>query len=289
MLGEQSSDYVPQGPTGVWDLRGRRIESWRSWGAFSGGTYSRGDGEGIWKSDQHRFLLALMPLAPMLLQIDGGRTYDVHAPDDTVAFYPAGLSIRTAGSDARYAQICWDADFYAAIAPDLPRPPQLTPAFAQQDPLLAQLARSLVEETGQGVMDRLLADSLMTALAMRVARRFSTWLPDAEPDLCPKRLRRVLDYIETHLSHEVALADLAGVACLSPCHFSRSFKDAMGVGPQRYTVQRRVERAKALMRRSDHTLAGVAAAVGFADQSHFTATFRRETGITPGRFRAALA
>jgi AraC family transcriptional regulator len=61
------------------------------------------------------------------------------------------------------------------------------------------------------------------------------------------------------------------------------------LGPQRYTVRRRVERAKLLLRRNKGNLAEVAAAVGFADQSHFTAAFRRETGTAPGRFRAAAA
>jgi len=101
-------------------------------------------------------------------------------------------------------------------------------------------------------------------------------------------LRRVLDYIEAHLARDLTLAELAEVACLSPSHFSRAFKQAVGTGPHRYTVQRRVERAKALLRHTENTLAGIAAATGFADQSHFTAAFRREVGLTPGRFRAAL-
>lgn len=100
------------------------------------------------------------------------------------------------------------------------------------------------------------------------------------------RLRRVLDYIEAHLDRDLTLAELAGVACLSPCHFSRSFKLAVGVGPRRYTVRRRVERAKGPLRQGGDTLAAIAAAVGFADRSHFTAAFRRETGTTPGHYRA---
>jgi transcriptional regulator GlxA family with amidase domain len=80
----------------------------------------------------------------------------------------------------------------------------------------------------------------------RVAQRFGSKQPQRLPDLPPLRLRRVFEYIDAHLDQDLTLAELAGVACLSPCHFSRSFKDAMGVGPQRYTMQRRVERAKNL-------------------------------------------
>jgi AraC family transcriptional regulator len=82
---------------------------------------------------------------------------------------------------------------------------------------------------------------------------------------------------------------LADIACLSPYHFSRSFKQAVGVGPQRYVVERRIERAKTLMRRTHQPLASIALEVGFTEQSHLTAIFRREIGMTPGRFRAALA
>ena len=102
-------------------------------------------------------------------------------------------------------------------------------------------------------------------------------------------MQRVREYVEAHLGDRLTLADLAGVACLSPYHFSRSFKLALGIGPQRYVVQRRLERAKTLMRRTNQPLAWVAQEAGFADQSHLTSVFRRETGMTPGRFRAALA
>jgi len=179
------------------------------------------------------------------------------------------------------AQVCWDRSFYNKIAPDLPGLPQVEPAVTFPDPLLGQLVRTLVEELRGGITDRLLADSLKAALAMRVAQRFGSEQPQRQPDLPRPRLRRVLDYIDAHLDQDLTLAELAGIACLSPCHFSRSFKEAVGVGPQRYTVQRRVEQAEAMLQRGDESLADVAAAVGFADQSHFTAAFRRQTGTTP--------
>ncbi len=281
------ADTPPQGRNGVWNLRERRLEAWRNWGLFGAGIYSRGSGEGLWKSDQHRLVFSLAPVPLMLLWIDDGPSQDLPPIPDAMTFYPAGLSVRTVGEDSRYAQVCWDPDLYRVIAPELPAPPSLDPAITFQDPLLGQLARSLAEETGHGAMDRLLAESLAAALAMRVARRFTPSLSPALPDLPRQRVRRVLDYIEAHLDAELTLAELADVACLSPYHFSRCFKRTIGVGPQRYTVQRRIERAKALIRRNDQTLAIVAAMVGFADQSHFTAVFRRETGMTPGRFRAA--
>ena len=91
------------------------------------------------------------------------------------------------------------------------------------------------------------------------------------------------DYVEVYLDDDLSLTVLADIACLSPYHFSRSFKLALGIGPQRYVMQRRLERAKTLMRRTNQPLAWVALEAGFTDQSHLTSVFRRETGITPGQ------
>ena len=62
-----------------------------------------------------------------------------------------------------------------------------------------------------------------------------------------------------------------------------------GIGPQRYIIQRRLERAKRLLRRTHLPIALIAQEVGFADQSHLTQMFRREVGVTPGRYRAERA
>jgi len=117
----------------------------------------------------------------------------------------------------------------------------------------------------------------------------SAIMPAPSNGLSRDRLKRVRDYIETHLDDRLTLTDLAGVACLSPYHFSRSFKEAVGIGPQRYVMYRRLERAKTLIRRTNQPLAEIAQQVGLCDQSHLTSIFRRETGETPGRYHAALA
>jgi AraC family transcriptional regulator len=106
-----------------------------------------------------------------------------------------------------------------------------------------------------------------------------------KPTLSRERLRRVTDYIEAHLAESLSLTEIGEIACLSPFHFSRSFKRSMGLGLHDYVVRRRVERAKQLLLYSDLSLAQIAGAVGFDSQSSFTARFRREVGLSPGRFR----
>ena len=159
------------------------------------------------------------------------------------------------------------------------------------DPFISRIALSLVSNMEDGFLDHVLADALNTALAVRITRLF---VDRSAINLAPsngmsrERLKRVRDYIEAHLDDRLSLTEMAGVACLSPYHFSRSFKQAVGVSLRRYIIQRRIERAKTLLRRTNQPLSWVAQETGFTDQSHLTTEFRRQIGITPGRFRAAL-
>ena len=281
------TDTLDPGQKDTTHLPGRRVVSWRGWGRFSAESYERGEGESIWQSDQHRLAFSLGPRAPLTLQFEGGPCRVLQQEPEAIGLYPAGLMARIVGTNAHYAQVCWSPTFYSAVTTHLSNPPEIGPDF-YPDPLLRPLVRALIHEIGHGVMDHLLADSLMTSIVVRIAHRFSPPHPVPSPALVKPNLQRVLDYIETHLEQELTLTELASVACLSPYHFSRSFKEAMGMGPQRYTTQRRIDLAKRLLHRRADTLADVALASGFADQSHFTQVFRRETGMTPKNFRAAL-
>jgi AraC family transcriptional regulator len=193
---------------------------------------------------------------------------------------------------SRLIHLLQSPETYDTIVSDMVRggSVDLERTFPVSDPLVRQIVSTIAHEMKGGFLDRLLVDALNTALAARIMRHLvdpSKITLEPSNGLSRKRVQRVCDYIEAHLDDQLTLADLAGVACLSPYHFSRSFKQAVGVGPQRFVMQRRIERAKTLMRRSNQPLAVIAQEVGFADQSHLTSLFRRETGMTPGRYRAA--
>ncbi|HYH37679.1 MAG TPA: AraC family transcriptional regulator [Azospirillum sp.] len=127
---------------------------------------------------------------------------------------------------------------------------------------------------------------LIAYLASRFTERPARSLL-ARGGLAPAALRRVADFVDAHLDAPLAIDDLAAVAGLSPYHFARAFKRSTGEAPHRFVVRRRIERAKALIAAGGLPLAGVAAAVGFGSQSHFTARFRDLVGLTPGRFASA--
>lgn len=105
--------------------------------------------------------------------------------------------------------------------------------------------------------------------------------------LPPGRTHRICEYIESHLHENVALDALAEIAGLSVHHFARAFRQSVGIPPHGYLVQRRVERARHLLRKTDLPLSEIALAAGFSDQSHFARHFRRLTGTSPSVARRA--
>ncbi|TXH33410.1 MAG: AraC family transcriptional regulator [Rhodospirillaceae bacterium] len=118
-----------------------------------------------------------------------------------------------------------------------------------------------------------------------VTESVPTPAPQARGGLPPGVTRRVLEYVETHLSEKMDLAVLAGVAGFSVFHFAREFKQTAGVTPHFYLLQKRVQRAKEMLARTNLSLSEIALAAGFADQSHLARHFRRMVGSTPREFR----
>lgn len=104
--------------------------------------------------------------------------------------------------------------------------------------------------------------------------------------LSSMQLRRVLLFVEQNLDDDLSLTTLAAVAGLSPSHFARRFKAALGDAPHRFVLARRVDAAKRLLLQTDMPLAEIAAAAGFSSQAHLTGIFGRAVGVTPGVYRA---
>jgi len=103
--------------------------------------------------------------------------------------------------------------------------------------------------------------------------------------LAPWQARRAQELMNANLDGKLPLRQLAEQCGLSTRHFARAFRQSTGVPPHRWLLGRRVERAKDLMRDPALSLAEVALACGFADQSHFTRMFTTVVGVSPGVWR----
>jgi len=133
-------------------------------------------------------------------------------------------------------------------------------------------------------------ESLGLALGTYLIHRYSTrnYAKSDYRGMPTIRLNRTLEYINQNLSRDLRLWELAQIAGMSPNYFCELFKASTGIPPYRYILRRRIERAKQYLRDPKITLACAGAAVGFADQSHFTKVFRRIVGVTPMRFRGQI-
>jgi transcriptional regulator GlxA family with amidase domain len=116
-----------------------------------------------------------------------------------------------------------------------------------------------------------------------LSRRFTIQPPRG--GLAPGALRRVMEYIDSHLCEDLALETLAAHAGLSTYHFARAFKQSVGMPPHRYLLQQRVKRGQELLVQTEQPLTAIAQSLGFADQSHFSRSFHWLVGLAPSEFR----
>ncbi|MEO1353377.1 MAG: AraC family transcriptional regulator [Cyanobacteria bacterium J06635_15] len=165
----------------------------------------------------------------------------------------------------------------------------LVPTFQCRNQQLEAIATLLMAEVQQRQPSgALYLDSLANVLAVQLLRNYgmtSAQLPSYEGGLPTYQLNQVLDYIDAGLAGEIKLADLAGLLNMSPFHFGRMFKQAMGISPHQYVIQQRLERAKHLLKHSDQAIIDIALECGFTSHSHLSKQFRKVMGVTPRIFR----
>jgi AraC-like DNA-binding protein len=100
-------------------------------------------------------------------------------------------------------------------------------------------------------------------------------------------LRRARDRMDREYAEPLDVPTLARAAHMSPSHFSRQFRAAYGETPYSYLMTRRIERAKALLRRGDMSVTDVCMAVGATSLGSFSARFTELVGVTPTAYRAS--
>jgi AraC-like DNA-binding protein len=102
-----------------------------------------------------------------------------------------------------------------------------------------------------------------------------------------RHLLRAKDLIDARYREPLDVPTLARAAHLSPAHFSREFRRAFGEAPHKYLLTRRLERAAALLRNTDHSVADICLDVGLRSVGSFTTSFTQTFGVSPTAYRAA--
>lgn len=271
-------------------LRSSAERGWQGFGAallgIRAGTYR------IPAADDHRVGVHVGAPVRANCSCDGSRQARIQAHGDADVI-PAGLPGRwTDDGDGRILRISISDAFARATFDQL----ELKPSQAQircrmqvRDARLQHIAWALSAELeADDASDLLYAESLCTALVARLA--------DAAPSfrgrrhaLAPKAAARVIDYIEAHLDQRLTLSELAALAAISVPHFKVLFRETLGMPVHRYVVQRRVERAKALLLEGRLSVGQVAIEAGFAHQSHLASWMNRLLGVTPREIARAAA
>jgi AraC-like DNA-binding protein len=102
-----------------------------------------------------------------------------------------------------------------------------------------------------------------------------------------RHLLRARDAVDARYREPLDVPELARIAHLSPAHFSREFRRTFGETPHQYLQMRRLERAAALLRQTDRSVANICLTVGLKSIGSFTTSFGRMFGMSPAAYRAA--
>lgn len=227
-------------------------------------------------------------------RVKDGKIHDGIKMAGSVDIIPAGtttrydLSMMPAGSVTDDLMFNISPGFLERAAAQCERCPnqiELLPDFAAHDPHIESLARLFYSELENDCASgRLFYESLASALAARLLTNhavFPARIQESKGGLSRPDLRRVLDYIGDNLGGDLSLANVAAVATFSPFHFARCFKQSVGQSVHQFVLEKRVALAKALLQKGTMTVAEVAIASGFSDQTHLGRHIKRQLSVTP--------
>lgn len=188
--------------------------------------------------------------------------------------------------------ICVPDALLRAVAARLDRDPtsiDIADRFQMRDPVIEHIGWTLKADIDSNLAGgRLLHDSLGVALAARLLQRHyrgSLPMREIRGGLTHTKLERVVAHIEDNLASKLSLPGIAEIAGMSVSHLKTLFRNSTGVPVYEYVLRRRVERAQFLLRNHKHSIAEVAAATGFAHQSHLARHMHRILGCTPSALR----
>ena len=190
-----------------------------------------------------------------------------------------------------YRMFYFDVPFLEHMTADLTDGPRCLPFFQSgviEDTLVAEQLRALhlrLEKADTPKLEK--ETALLDVLGQLIERHADTAPLTLQTGREAQAVIQVRRYLERHYAEDISLRDLAHLTRLSRYYLVRVFKASVGVPPHTYLRQVRVRHAKAMLAQG-HSVAQVAMASGFTDQSHLTRWFKRLWGFTPGQYRNSV-
>lgn len=214
-----------------------------------------------------------------------------HAPANTFAFTPATCETFSESSQGgAYLIVAVSPKFFEAYVEDIAAHQnftlrRLSHLRDRHITAIGRAARQFIQTHSSG--GRLYFESLAGQFATHVILSLvSTPEATAPANQLPTRaFNQLLEFVDAHLCDDVSLDALANMVGLPPSRFVRAFKATVGQSPHVWVIMRRLDRAKALLAKTDHPIAQIALDCGFSSQSHMTTVFSKHLGITPKCYR----
>lgn len=210
-------------------------------------------------------------------------------PPGRITFWPAGTGFSLELEDEfESLHLQLDATVIDDLLAEVEAPFSPRPIFGEHDQLLENLMVELWRTAKlEGAGARAYSDRLARLIASRLLwRSHSSEDEGAEKKgFTTAQLRRIDDFIEDHMDTTIALEDLGALMGSSTSHFARLFKVSIGKTPYQYVLEKRVGRAKHLLKHTRRAIVEISLDCGFSHQEHLTHAFRRFTGTTPARYR----
>ena len=164
--------------------------------------------------------------------------------------------------------------------------------FGHDDEVMRHIGAALLEGLRRPAeVNQLFVDHMMLAFTAHVAQSYGGLkrISDtARGGLAPWQVKRACERLEADLSGKLSLQQIAAEFGLSVSHFSRAFRNSVGLPPHQWLLRQRVRAAKQLMTVRGLPLSEIAISAGFANQSHFTRVFSAVVGASPAAWRREM-